>query len=102
MQLTHKLYNGDVLTIDVDTTEAIEDFIRYCNDLNSYLKSVFPEPAAEPADKPATQQQGSSHRDEPATAKQIESLKRNHIAFKDGITKGEAYDILNGIFGGSR
>lgn len=99
MQLTHRLYNNDELTIEVGTTEDIQNFISYCNELDAYLKSVFPETSEKPAATPAPKKTTSSHRDGPATAKQIECLKRNGIAFKNGITKGEAYDILNGLFG---
>lgn len=102
MQFKHRLSNNDELTMEVSTTEEIESFIRYCNELDVYLKNVFGEPAEKTAAQPANSGSKQSNRGEPATQKQIDCLKRHRIAFSDGITKGEAYDLLNGVIGDAR
>lgn len=95
MKIKCDIKNGIALESDVSTTEEIEAFVKYCDELREYFGW-----AAEDAAKQPKQQSAQSAHAPKATQMQLDIMSDYNYDPWPNMTKKEAYYVVKALLNG--
>lgn len=98
MKIKCDIKNGIALECDVSTTEEIEAFVKYCDELREYFGWAA-EDAAKQTRQPSAQSAQSAHAPK-ATQMQLDIMSDYNYDPWPNMTKKEAYYVVKALLNG--